>query len=569
MQILFLVEDDAQLWQEAKEQLEPILRYSKSLTQNILLTDYSYVSNGIARQCLVLNSGEIQNNVFLSPSIVINLYDSDKQKGIENYFRIKWSNSQLCFWKMREIKSPQNSQNVQEKQVDTSHCIAYTTNLESPDFKILEDSISIEESINGSADNYIGLLEQAVTEYFANRDIFYYFNEDKKSKLLKNRSSVFNVDFELIKENADYSVKINSIVSFSFNELLNIRTDFLYEYLDASLKFREDYFVKLVKFRGYITDLCKERGIDFEPSLFRTFVISKDDKIGLQRSYFGGVNDMQAIETVKDKHLTNKFLKERGFKTNASYEYLLSKLNDKKVIDEIPLNYPLVLKPTDKKEGYGVVTNILNPERMLFSVQELMELGDIEPVLIEEFFVGVTYRILLVGGIVIAVLKFMPTYIIGNAKQTIAQLIDSKNQLSRSRIRVNDSLKLSLLNDGYTLESVLPDGEKYILSHNSHAAMGGQATNVTDVFKEKYKQIATEVCKSLDITHAGIDMNINKEGDYRIIEVNCAPALSTHLYPRYGTSIDTYSKVLEAFFEHTDTSKKENKHLKELVKYHK
>lgn len=564
MQILFLVEDSEQLWQEAKEQLTQVLEYSKSLTQNILLTDYSYISNGIARQCLILNSGEIKNNVFLSPSIVINLYDNDKQRKIENYFRLKWFNTQQCFWKMRDIDT------IQLSQGSASQCIAYTTNLESPDFKIISDSIFIKELDDENKKyNYTGLVEQAVTEYFANRDIFYYFDVKKSAKQLKNRSSIFNVEFEVVKENADYTIKINSISSLNFNQLLNLNADYLYEYLDSALNFREDYFVKQVKFRGYITNLCKERGIDFEPSLFRTFVISKDDKIGLQRSYFGGVNDLESIETVKDKHLTNNFLKEKGFKTNASYEFLLSKLNDKKVIDEIPLKYPLVLKPTDKKEGYGVVTNILNPERMLFSVQELIELGDIEPVLIEEFFVGVTYRILLVGGVVIAVLKFMPTYIIGNAKQSIGELIDSKNKISRSRIRVNDALKLSLVNDGYNLDSVLPEGEKYILSHNSHAAMGGQATNVTDVFKDKYKDIATQVCKSLDITHAGIDMNINAEGDYRIIEVNCAPALSTHLYPRYGTSIDTYSKVLEAFFEHTDTQKKENRYLPELVKYHK
>jgi predicted nucleic-acid-binding Zn-ribbon protein len=555
MQILFLVEDIKELWKETSEQLAQILKYNKAKSQNILLSDRAYISNSIALKCLILNNNQIQKNVMLSPSLIINLLDKDTQEDIEKYFRIKWSNTQLCFWKMKNINKGKIL-----KLKNTSYCIAYTTNLENPNFKIVAESIT--------HDHYSGLVEQAITEYFANRDFFNHYKSNKNDKVLKNRSSIFYVQYEAIKDNADFTININSIVSLNFQQLLNLNIQFVYDYLDAVLKFRLDYYVEQVKFRQYIIGLCEENEIDFEPSYFRTFVLSKEDKIGLQRSYFGGVNDLGGIETIRDKHLTNVFLKEKGFKTNVSYEYLLSELNDEKVIENIPLKYPLVLKPTDKKEGYGVVTNILNPERMFFSIQELIELGDIEPVLIEEFFIGVTYRVLVVGGEVIAVLKFMPTYIIGNGKESIEELIHSKNQVSRSRIRVNDALKLSIFNDGYNWNSVLPESQKYILSHNSHAAMGGQATNVTDIFKDKYKQIACKVCESLELTHAGIDMNINAEGDYRILEVNCAPALSTHLYPRYGTPIDTYSKVLEAFFSHTDVQKTENRYLTELIKYH-
>ena len=206
---------------------------------------------------------------------------------------------------------------------------------------------------------------------------------------------------------------------------------------------------------------------------------------------------------------------------------------------------------------------------MLFSVKELMQLGDIEPVLIEEFFVGMTYRILVVAGEVIAVLKFMPIYIIGDGKSSIEELILAKNRILRSRIRINEALELSLSNDGYNYNTVLADEHKYILSYNSHASMGGQATNVTDIFSEKLKQISCDVSKSLGLSHTGIDMNVNAQGDYRILEVNCAPALSTHLYPKYGTPIDTYTKVLDAFFSHTDTSKEENQYLREIVEYHK
>ncbi|XPV68936.1 MAG: hypothetical protein ACNI25_16775 [Halarcobacter sp.] len=559
MQILFLVEDKENLWEESRIKLEPLLKYNKSLSQNILLSDCAYISNGFSSKCLVVNTNEMKKLVMLSPSLIVNLYNKKSQLDIEAYFRVKWPSAQIVCWNKKYLDKRYFDNFIDEKDIIES--IAYTTNLEAPKFKLLSKTVKDED--------FIGLIEQAVTEYFSDRNFYKSFKLLQTSKILKNRSIIFKFQYKIIKENADYTIKINSVSLLSFFDLVELDINYVYEYFDEVLDFRYKYYIEQVKLRQYIDDLCKKHNINLEPSIFRTFVLSKDDKLGLHRPYFGGVNDLEGIKTINDKHLTNVILKEKGFKTNISYEYSLDELNNEKVIEEIPLEYPLVLKPTDKKKGYGVVTNILNPEKMLFSVKELMKLGDIKPVLIEEFFVGMTYRVLVVAEEVIAVLKFMPTYIVGNGKLTIKELILSKNILLRSRIRINDALELNLLNDGYNYSTILENGHKYILSHNSHASMGGQATNVTDIFSDELKQISCEVTKSLGLTHTGIDMNVNAQGDYRILEVNCAPALSSHLYPKYGTSIDTYSKVLEAFFTHTDLQRVENKYLPEMFKYHK
>lgn len=559
MQILFLVEDNEGAWEEASKRLTPILKYDKSLSQNFILSDRSYISNGIARRCFILNSNTLTKQVLLSPSLIINLYNQETQIDIEKYCRIKWVNAQLPFWNPTNTTRIPLNEFIKQEKHQTS--LVYATNLKEPNFKLIQNSVKEQK--------YSALLEQAITEYFADINLFKTWKLNLNNKILKNYSPLFAISYTVMEENADYSIKINAVTTVTFFELFDFNIEYMYEYLDAILKFRMDYYIDLVILRQYIMKLCQEQNVTLEPSLFSTFVISKDNKLGLQRPFFGGVNDLKSIDTVNDKHLTNVTLKEKGFKTNISHEYLLQELEDEEVINNIPLQYPLVLKPTNMKKGYGVVTNILNSEKMLFSVKELMALGDIEPVLIEEFFVGMTYRVLVVGSEVIAVLKFMPTYIIGNGKLTIMELILSKNKLLRSRIRLNDALELSLLNDGYDYNTVLKDGHKYILSHNSHASMGGQATNVTDIFSEELKEISCNVTKSLGLTHTGIDMNVNAKGDYRILEVNCAPALSAHLYPKYGTPIDTYTKVLDALFNHTDLEKEENRYLSHLMEYHK
>lgn len=559
MQILFLVEDKEQFWEEARIQLAPILKYKKSMSQNIILTDYHYIKNGLTSKCLIINKNKIESKVLLSPSLIINLYNNKTQVGIEEYFRIKWPNAQMLCWYRWGLNKKYFNNFIKEDDFLTS--VAYTSNLEMPEFKLFTSTVENKD--------FIGPIEQAINEYFSDRDFYKSLKLIKTSKILKNRSIMFKLQYKIVKENADYSIKINSIILLDFIDLFDLGMDYIFEYFDEVIKFRHEYYIEQVKLRQYINTLCKEHNIDFEPSVLRTFILSKDNKLGLHRPFFGGVNDLEGIKTINDKHLTNVILKEKGFKTNVSYEYNLDDLNDEDTINKISLDYPLVLKPTDKKKGYGVVTNILSPEKMLFSVNELIKLGDIKPVIIEEFFVGMTYRVLVVAEEVIAVLKFMPTYIIGNGKSTIEELILSKNKLLRSRIRINDALELNLLNDGYAYSTILEDNYKYILSHNSHASMGGQATNVTDIFSDELKKVSCDVTKSLGLTHTGIDMNVNDKGDYRILEVNCAPALSSHLYPKYGTSIDTYSKVLEAFFTHTDITKKENKYLTEITKYHK
>ena len=566
MQILLLTNDNADCFEALSEKYSALLGYAGALDRNVLLTSYDslYVDKLYiyARECFVLRIKEIHPDVLLSPSIVIDVSESGNTV-LSDYLTRHWLNTHQACYRMplRSIPLVEAGQH--------STCMAFAASLLEPDFVCMAHSLSLfgGHPEGESSNAVIGQLEQALNEYFANHQFYKMAGIHHQDKTLRNLSSVFSVTFDLISMHADYGLEIKDVHCMHISEYAHDSTA-LYIYLDALLDYRLNTYVKMVKFREFIIALCQEHQVDFEPSYFRTFVLRKGERIGLHRGFFAGVNDPRGNSLIRDKHATNVFLSQRNIKVNRSREYLLSQLDDPIIIESLGLSYPLVLKPKDKKMGYGVVTNILNPHGMLNSIRSLKALGDIEPVLIEEFFQGITYRILVVGNEVIAVLKFMPTYIIGNGTNTILELIRSKNKVIRSRIRINDALELSLANDGYTWDTVLAEGHRYVLSHNSHASMGGQATNVTDVFSEEYKELALRVCNMLLLKHAGIDININEAGDYRILEVNSAPALSTHLHPKYGTSIDTYSKVFENLFDHTDLSRADNSYLPTMIAYH-
>lgn len=568
MQILFLADRLTKL-----EKYEKFLKYEKSLKKNVIAAEYSslYEKDGFvySKKCIRVRKNKLLKNVLLSPSIVVDISSSCDYSQLESYLESCWVNSQQAFYEREGFKTKKSLSKLLGSTKNSS-CICYVDNNEIPTFKIIEDSIVLKDHTDTLTPfNCIGILEQAVTEFFADKNFFSQFEWPRNEILSNNQSMLFFIQFDIEEMFGDYTFNIKKFNSLSFQQLLAYKKRFVFEYFDDLLDYRLNRYVEQVKFRTHIIKLCQEYGIDLEPSYYKTFVLTKGKHIGLQRRYYGALNDQKGIEIINNKHKTNTFLLDNGFKANRSYKYTLKELLDEKSIDDLPLDYPLTLKPTDKKEGYGVVTNIQNAKRMSVSIKKLANLEDVDSVLVEEFFEGVTYRVLVVCSEVVGVLKFIPANVMGDGKTPIDDLIRAKNRVSKSRIRINNALRLSIYNDNKRWDTVLPDGKKYIISHNSHASNGGQSTNVTDIFDQKYKDIAADVCSSLGLKIAGIDMIVNSQGDYRIIEINCGPALATHLNPRHGTSIDTYSLVLKCLLENTDIEQADNSYLKELVKYHK
>jgi D-alanine-D-alanine ligase-like ATP-grasp enzyme len=568
MQILLLTNKSI-----SSEQFQTILKYDKSLIQNILIVNYSSLYEKeqfiYAQECMVVNGEKLLQNVLLSPSIVIDLTHSSDYSHLEGYLKTCWINAQQAFYEREKLKKTEQTIIDLSQSTKLSNCICYIHNNESPTFKIIEESINLNSHSNTLTPfNTIGLIEQAITEYFADKNFFSQLEWSRNSTISNHQSMIFFIKFEILQRYGDYTIENIDFKPLSFEQLLTYNETFVFNYFDDLLEYRLTRYIEQVKFRTHIIKLCDEYKIDLEPSYYKTFVLTKGKHIGLQRTYYGALNSKKGISIINDKHKTNLFLRENGFNANQSYEYTLDDLLDKNLFDNIPLNYPLTLKPTDKKEGYGVITNIQNSKRMLVSIKKLIKFEDIESVLVEDFFQGVTYRILVVGAEVVAVLKFIPANILGDGETAIDDLIRTKNIVSKSRIRINNALRLSIYNDGKTWNTILPKDEKYIISHNSHASTGGQSTNVTEIFNDKYKKIASDVCKSLELKIAGIDMIINSEGDYRIIEINCGPALATHLNPKHGLSIDTYTMILKCLLEQTDLENEQNSYLKELVPYH-
>jgi cyanophycin synthetase len=110
-------------------------------------------------------------------------------------------------------------------------------------------------------------------------------------------------------------------------------------------------------------------------------------------------------------------------------------------------------------------------------------------VIVEEQYVGRDYRILVVGGKVVAVAERVPAQVVGDGKSTVAQLIEIVNQDPRrgvgheqvmTRIVVDDHL-IDMLAGG--LELQIRSGERPVVTLRATANLstGGTAIDRTDV----------------------------------------------------------------------------------------
>lgn len=566
MQILFLADTNS----EATINKE-VLSYKKSLKQNILYAEELdlYEKDGFiySKKIIVLQTNKIYTDVLLSPSIVINLSPNKIQDKIDGFLQKFWINTQQLFYKPKnEYKHQKNTTEYKLLKSNKSYCYAYMQDCENPSFKVLEDTIHIAQDfcVGVPIKGLRGFIEFSLIEYYAAN-----ISIDVNSNIqLGKKSALFLIEFDIHPSFGDYSININNICSVDYTNFINSRVDNTFKYFDSILDFRIDKYASKLYFRNKVYEEAVKNEIEFEPSCKNFFLLIKDNYAGFQKAYFGGVNTQDGLNIANDKHKTNKHLKDAGFNVNNSSIYPLDKFSHIESVEKLNFNYPAVLKPADKQGGYGVFTNLKTPEKLFDAINILKNMNDVKNVIIENFFTGLTYRFFVVGNETKAILKFEFPNIVGDGVNTIDTLIKSKNKVSKSKIKISDVIKLSLADNNYTLHSVLEKGKKLILSYDSHPSLGGGAVDVTEIVDNAYKTLAVKIAKSVKLDVSGVDIMINKKGDYKVIEINTAPAMATHLEPYYGNSINVYKDVMYRLLKYTKIDGN-NSFFPNLVYFHK
>ncbi|MTE26867.1 cyanophycin synthetase [Winogradskyella ouciana] len=227
------------------------------------------------------------------------------------------------------------------------------------------------------------------------------------------------------------------------------------------------------------------------------------------------------------------------------------------------VGYPLVIKPIDGNHGRGITVNINNYDEALEAFRQAKESSRSGAIIVEKFITGDDYRLLVINNKLVAGAIRTPAHVVGNGKSTVQELIDEVNRDPRrgyghenvlTQITVNDLTKTIIKDAGYTLDSVLADGERLILKDTANLSTGGTAEDITDIIHPANVSMAERISKIIDLDICGIDImttDITKplsETGGAVLEVNAGPGFRMHLAPTTGLPRNVAAPVIDKLF---------------------
>lgn len=226
---------------------------------------------------------------------------------------------------------------------------------------------------------------------------------------------------------------------------------------------------------------------------------------------------------------------------------------------------PVVVKPQDGNQGKGVAVNLTTREQVETAYAIAAEVSD--EVLVERYMPGNDYRLLVVGGKLVAAARRDPPLVIGDGTHSIRQLVERVNSdprrgeghaTSLTRIRLDDVALALLADTGLTPESVPARGKRVVLRNNANLSTGGTATDVTDDVHSEFAAQAVAAAQTVGLDIAGVDVvcdsvlrPLEAQGG-GIVEINAAPGLRMHLQPSFGKGRPVGEAIIASMFADGD-----------------
>ena len=225
------------------------------------------------------------------------------------------------------------------------------------------------------------------------------------------------------------------------------------------------------------------------------------------------------------------------------------------------VGYPLVIKPIDGNHGRGITVDINSYEDALEGFKVAKEVS--RRVIVEKYITGEDYRLLVINNIFVAAAKRTPAHVVGDGKSTIEELVEEVNKDPRrgyghekvlTAITINDLTKTIITDAGYTVDSVLKEGEQLILKDTANLSTGGTAEDVTDIIHPANVSMAERISKIIDLDICGIDVMTSdisqplSDTSGAVLEVNAGPGFRMHLAPTTGLPRNVAAPVVDKLF---------------------
>lgn len=257
-------------------------------------------------------------------------------------------------------------------------------------------------------------------------------------------------------------------------------------------------------------------------------------KTGEVNGYIAGQKDIaQAIAT------------ELKIRTPATMQY---KAMGQKETDFLKRHGRVVVKPVGGAHGLGVSVNIDTLPRLNRAVEIAAEYS--QSILLQQQIAGDDYRLLMIGGELVAAAIRRPAFVIGDGVHTVEQLIKVENGSNRrgpgyqkSLSHIDSDSASEFLGDA--MKSVPAKGEEMTVVGIANIGRGGVSIDVTRTVGDQLVKDAQKLTDYLDMGVCGVDFIVTEDNSHYFIEMNGAPSLGLHERPYSGSP----QPVADAFLD--------------------
>ncbi len=194
----------------------------------------------------------------------------------------------------------------------------------------------------------------------------------------------------------------------------------------------------------------------------------------------------------------------------------------------------LVVKPARGEQGEGVSVGLSNPGALIEAINRARAVCP--DVVIEEMVEGQDLRVIVIGYEVVAAAVRRPPEIVGDGTHTIAVMIEKYNRRRAAatggecHLPVDAETRRCIDQEGFSLDSVLPQGRRLTVRKAANLHTGGTIHDVTDQLHPELRRTSVAAARAIGIPVTGLDLMVKNvtAPDYWIIEANERPGLANH-----------------------------------------
>lgn len=287
-----------------------------------------------------------------------------------------------------------------------------------------------------------------------------------------------------------------------------------------------------------LKNACQKRGIRFTRIGYTDTCVLGEGKWAKVFSGLLTDQDFAHLSLSFDRELQKRVLQANGFPV-PMFKVVFTQNEFMQAVKEF--GFPLSIKGCCKSSP-----NFVNIRTNQQAIEAFNAIKHFESkVLVERFVLGNSYKVLVVNGRMIAAIKRISPYIVGDGKKKILELLSEAE-------RQNKQIQKNILKQGFNLEDILPREMRVYLKEATNFKNGCIVEDVTEQVVCTNQQLFSDVVQKFGYQFAVLDfvtenislpyttiggyiVDLETNTDLRVFSQNC--------------NVDVYGAILDVYFE--------------------